>query len=64
MTQIRAGGLRYKDKPSGSPYESTVGRTISCSKCGSHMPRSSMVTFRVAGTLHYRCEQPCTQPKR
>ncbi len=60
-SQIHANGLRYLSKPIGSPFGSSPGRTMSCFLCGSHRPRAFLRGFRVAGSLHYRCDGGCNQ---
>jgi hypothetical protein len=58
-TKIRADGLRYKSKTPGSEFGSAFGVTMSCYRCGKHMPRARLVAFNVAGTRQWRCKDGC-----
>jgi len=41
-TEINSDGLRYKSRPTGSPFGPTghAGAIMSCFKCGKHKPRT------------------------
>lgn len=56
---VAADGLRYTKKALGSPYGASIGLTISCIRCGAHKARTQLAPIRVAGKLHYRCEEDC-----
>jgi hypothetical protein len=58
-TAIATDGLRYSKKAAGSPYGSSPGLTISCIRCGLHKARSLLKPIRVAGKVHYCCEEDC-----
>ena len=57
-TAVKANGLRYKSKASGSPFAAAAsfgGATMSCFMCGKHRPRSLMGTRKVAGKSQTVC---------
>lgn len=58
-TAIASDGLRYTKKAAGSPYGSAMGQTLSCIRCGAHKGRSLLKPIRVAGKIHYCCEEDC-----
>lgn len=58
-TKIRPSGLRYESKTTGTDFPGAYGATMSCFRCGRHMPRSRLVAFRLAGALQYRCRESC-----
>jgi hypothetical protein len=58
-TKIRAGGLRYESKTTGTDFPGAFGATMSCVQCGRHMPRSRLESFLLAGTRQYRCREGC-----
>lgn len=61
-TAVVADGLRYKSKPSGSPFKvgSTLGgATMSCFLCGKHRVRSLMKTRNVLGKAQAVCSPSC-----
>ena len=58
-TEVKADGLRYVSKSTGSDFPGAFGATMSCFRCGRHMPRSRMETFNVAGARQYRCKDGC-----
>ncbi|MBC5768023.1 hypothetical protein [Ramlibacter albus] len=63
-TKVRANGLRYKSKASGTEFPGPFGATMSCIVCGRHLPRSRLMPFRLAGALQYRCKEGCEAPGR
>lgn len=59
-TVVASNGLRYKSKASGSAFgPNATCATMSCIKCGTHRPRSLLVTKRVAGRLYLACSPSC-----
>ena len=58
-TKIRAGGLRYVSKSTGTDFPGPPAGTMSCFMCGRHVPRSQLVSFKVAGVHHLRCRAGC-----
>lgn len=58
-TKIRANGLRYQSKSMGTQFPGPLAGTMSCFKCGKHVPRSQLVSFKLAGTHHLRCRAGC-----
>ena len=58
-TKIRAGGLRYESKSTGTEFPGPAAGTMSCLKCGRHMPRSQLESFKFAGAHHLRCRGGC-----
>ena len=61
-TAVRADGLRYKSKASGSPFAAAAsfgGATMSCFMCGKHRARSLMGTRKVAGKSQTVCAPSC-----
>lgn len=58
-TAIATDGLRYTKKAAGSPYGSAMGLTLSCIRCGAHKARSLLRPTRVAGKIHYCCDEDC-----
>ncbi|HEY8049719.1 MAG TPA: hypothetical protein VIE63_11140 [Ramlibacter sp.] len=58
-TKIRAGGLRYESKSAGTNFPGPFAGTMSCFLCGRHVPRSQLVSFKLAGTNHLRCREGC-----
>jgi hypothetical protein len=58
-TKVREGGLRYESKTGGTDFPGPYGATMSCIKCGRHLPRSRLEAFRLAGALQYRCREKC-----
>jgi hypothetical protein len=61
-TSIDADGLRYRSKPTGSPF-ATAGvfsaATMSCFMCGKHRPRSMLKSRKIAGKTHFVCMPNC-----
>ena len=58
-TELRADGLRYVSKPTGSAFPGAAGATMSCLRCGRHVARSSLRSFLLAGVRQYRCRDGC-----
>ena len=58
-TRVRAGGLRYVSKATGTEFPGPYGGTMSCFLCGRHVPRSSLVAFKVAARQQFRCRDGC-----
>ena len=58
-TKVRAGGLRYESKSTGTDFPGPYGGTMSCFLCSRHMPRSRLEAFKVAGALQFRCRGGC-----
>ncbi len=61
-TAVLADGLRYKSKPSGSPFKagaSLGSATMSCFLCGKHRTRSLMKTRNVLGKAQAVCAPNC-----
>ncbi|MET0541192.1 MAG: hypothetical protein ABWZ88_05500 [Variovorax sp.] len=61
-TAVVEGGLRYKSKPSGSPYaevSSFGGSTMSCYMCGKHRARASLQMKRLLGKSQAVCSPSC-----
>lgn len=61
-TAVMPDGLRYKSKPSGSPFKagSSLGSaTMSCFLCGKHRTRSMMKTRNVLGKAQAVCAPDC-----
>jgi hypothetical protein len=58
-TRIRAGGLRYQSKTTGTSFAGTAYSSMSCLLCGQHRPRSLLRTFKVAGAPQVRCKDGC-----
>jgi hypothetical protein len=59
---VLADGLRYKSKPSGSPFKagaSLGSATMSCFLCGKHRTRSLMKTRNVLGKAQAVCAPNC-----
>lgn len=57
---VAESGLRYVSKTAGTSYgHSTTFGTMSCLRCGKHMPRSLLKSTRLAGKLHYVCINNC-----
>ncbi|MDO8278610.1 MAG: hypothetical protein Q7T63_10830 [Burkholderiaceae bacterium] len=57
--RIHDHGLRYRSKPTGSPFSTSPGGTISCFVCGAHRPRAQLRSFKLAGMSQYRCVENC-----
>lgn len=58
-TRIRADGLRYQSKASGSPYARDMGMMLSCFLCGRHRPRTALHTRKLLGRHHQVCADRC-----
>jgi hypothetical protein len=58
-TKIRASGLRYQSKSTGTEFPGPFAGTMSCFVCGKHVPRSKLVSFKLAGSHHLRCKDGC-----
>ncbi len=63
-TQISTNGLRYVNKPSGSPFgtSGTERATMSCFKCGLHKPRALGMYKRYLNQSMFVCGE-CSAPK-
>ncbi|MBI5335950.1 MAG: hypothetical protein HZB72_15400 [Burkholderiales bacterium] len=57
-TTIRADGLRYQSKKTGSPFSGT-GSTRSCFKCGRHRTADQLQTKKVLGRTEMICKPSC-----
>lgn len=60
-TEVKADGLRYVTKSTGSDFPGAFGATMSCFRCGLHRPRSQLRSFLLAGSRQFRCRQGCAQ---
>jgi hypothetical protein len=60
-TKIRPGGLRYESKEGGTAFPGAFGATMSCVRCGRHVPRSTLEPFSLAGSRLYRCKGGCAK---
>ena len=63
-TTIVDGGLRYKTKASGSPFQAnayTATSTMSCFLCGAHRVRSLLGTRKLLGKFQYVCAPSCKE---
>jgi hypothetical protein len=63
-TTVLDGGLRYKNKVSGSPFAAATafgGATMSCFMCGKHRVRSMMGTRKVLGKSQAVCAPSCKE---
>lgn len=61
-TAVVADGLRYKSKPSGSPFRASAsfsGATMSCFMCGKHRTRAQLRTRQVLGKSQSVCAPSC-----
>jgi hypothetical protein len=58
-TKVRSGGLRYESKTTGTDFPGAFGATMSCFRCGRHVPRSRLVAFKLAGGQQFRCREGC-----
>ncbi len=58
-TKIRAGGLRYESKATGTEFPGAFAATMSCVHCGKHMPRSRLESVMLAGRRQFRCRGGC-----
>ncbi|MDB5899925.1 MAG: hypothetical protein JWP22_1131 [Ramlibacter sp.] len=58
-TKVRSGGLRYESKSTGTDFPGAFGATMSCFRCGRHVPRSQLVAFKLAGGQQFRCKDGC-----
>ena len=58
-TKIKAGGLRYVSKSTGTSFPGAFGATMSCFRCSKHVPRSGLESFQLAGVRHFRCRDGC-----
>jgi hypothetical protein len=63
-TELREGGLRYVSKTTGSDFPGAFGATMSCLRCGRHMPRSQLRSFLLAGSRQFRCREGCAPQER
>jgi hypothetical protein len=61
-TELRADGLRYVSKSSGTDFPGAFGATMSCFRCGRHVPRSGLRSFLLAGSRQYCCRNGCAVP--
>jgi hypothetical protein len=63
-TRIEADGLRYRSKPSGSPFVSAGdfnAATMSCFLCGKHRPRAALKSRKLLGKTHAVCAPSCKE---
>jgi hypothetical protein len=59
-TKIRADGLRYESKAAGATsFIGAPGATMSCIRCGRHVPRSSLESVRFLTGRQFRCRGGC-----
>lgn len=58
-TKLRPDGLRYESKSGGTDFPGAFGATMSCFVCSRHVPRSTLVSFLVAGRRQFRCRNGC-----
>lgn len=58
---INSDGLRYASKSAGSQFDHSIGRSMSCIKCGKHRQRSLLRPFKLAGAQHYCCAPNCAE---
>ena len=58
-TEMQSDGLRYISKSTGSDFPGAPGATMSCFRCGRHVARRSLRSFRVAGALQFCCSEDC-----
>lgn len=57
---VSTTGLRYTTKKNGTPYAGNyVGKTMSCTNCGSHAPRSEGVFGSLMGRAVFFCSETC-----
>jgi hypothetical protein len=61
-TELRADGLRYVTKTTGSDFPGAFGATMSCFRCGRHRPRSQLRSFLLAGARQFCCRERCAEP--
>jgi hypothetical protein len=54
-TQISTDGLRYKSRPSGSPFGPNSGASLSCYKCGQHKSRNLGTNRVLCGKKMFGC---------
>jgi hypothetical protein len=58
-TKVKAGGLRYASKATGTDFPGPYGATMSCMLCGRHLLRGRLVSFKLAGSRQFRCKDGC-----
>jgi hypothetical protein len=61
-TAISSGGLRYRNKVSGSPFSASGAfgaSSMSCFLCGKHRSRSLLKTRRLLGKSQTVCSPSC-----
>lgn len=69
-TRIQDDGLRYQNKPSGSPFSARPGafsgaaNTMSCFFCGTHQPPQRRTMQKVLGRSQPVCEPVCEKNPR
>jgi len=55
-TTVRQDGLRYKAKPSGTPFKSSaLGSSMSCLLCGQHTPRTEGAFRKIFNARQFVC---------
>jgi hypothetical protein len=56
-TEINSDGLRYKSRPTGSPFGPTghAGAIMSCFKCGKRKPRTQGANRMLVGKQMFGC---------
>ena len=62
--EIVSDGLRYKNKPAGSPFVNKsggFGSTMSCFKCGKHKPSSELESKKIMGRSQKICKGGCVK---
>jgi hypothetical protein len=60
---VKQDGLRYKAKPSGTPFKSSaLGSSMSCLLCGQHKPRTDGTCRKIFNARQFVCFT-CRPPK-
>lgn len=54
-TEISPDGMRYKTRPTGSPFGPSSGGTLSCYKCGQHKSRYLGANRWLCGKKMFGC---------
>lgn len=63
-SEIEADGLRYRNKPAGSPFVNHAGgfgSTMSCFKCGKHRPSAELESKKLLGKSQKVCKGGCAK---
>lgn len=61
-TAIDQDGLRYRNKPTGSPFTAAgnfSAATMSCFLCGKHRPRANLKSRKLLGKTQFVCAPSC-----